>query len=101
VSARSTLSTPSSFERLDAATLPAGFVPRWSYVPSAPGREITLERVRARLRRAAFPAHQVLVPIRAAREVWVLHFVYAPRGQLSRSQRVTLRRCAHDEQWQA
>jgi hypothetical protein len=92
VSARSTLPTLSSFERLDAATLPAGFVPRWSYVPSTPGREITVERLRARLRRAAFPAHQVLVPIRAAREVWVLHFVYAPRGQLSGSQRVTLRR---------
>lgn len=86
-------STPtSSLEQLDAAALPAGFVARWSYVPSMAGREIRLERLRARLRHAAFPPHQVLAPIRAAREVWLLHFVYAPRGQLSGSQRVTLRR---------
>lgn len=81
-----------SFAHLDSAALPAGFVARWSYVPSAPSRQIRAERLRARLRREAFPAHQVLAPIRAAREVWVAHFVYAPRGMLSRSQRVTLRR---------
>jgi hypothetical protein len=86
------LSQAASFERLDAATLPAGFVSRWSYVPSAPGREIRVERLRARLRRSAFPAHQVLMPIRAAHDVWLVHFVYAPRAVLSRSQRVTLRR---------
>ncbi len=78
--------------RIDATTLPEGFVARWSYVPSAPGTQIRLERLRARLRRGGFPSHQVLAPVRSAREVWAVHFVYAPRGQLSRSQRVTLRR---------
>jgi hypothetical protein len=50
------------------------------------------ERMRARLRRAAFPEHHPIVPVRAARDIWVVHFVYAPRGVLARSQRVTLRR---------
>jgi hypothetical protein len=81
-----------SIAHVDAAALPAGFVARWSFVPSAPGRQIRAERLRARLRRAAFPAHRVLAPIGAAREVWVAHFVYAPQGTLSRSQRVGLRR---------
>ena len=86
------VSVPPSLAQLDAAALPAGFVARWSYVTSAPGREIRAERLRARLRRSAFPAHEAIVPVRAPRDVWVVHFVYAPRGVLSRSQRVTLRR---------
>lgn len=78
--------------RLSPGALPTGFVPRWAYVPSTSSWAIRVERARARLRRAAFPAHHVVVPVRAPRELWALHFLYTPQGRLSPSQRVSLRR---------
>jgi hypothetical protein len=81
-----------SLTHVDTAVLPQGFAARWGFVPSSPGWEIRRERLRARLRRGPFPAHEAIVPITAARDLWVIHFLYVPRGQLSRSQRVTLHR---------
>lgn len=83
---------PPSLVRVDEASLPPGFVARWAFTPSPPGWEIRRERLRARLRRGAFPEHHAITPIRAPRDVWAVHFAYAPRGVLSGSQRVTLRR---------
>ncbi len=81
-----------SLLRVDAASLPPGFVARWTFTPSTPGLKVQRHRLRARLRRKPFPKHHAVTPIRAPRDVWVAQFVYAPKGVLSGSQRVTLRR---------
>jgi hypothetical protein len=77
---------------VDATRLPAGYVGRWSYTPSALSWEARVERFRARLRRGAFPDHAPVVPIRKAHERWIILFLYVPGGVLSGSQRLSLQR---------
>lgn len=75
-----------------ARPLPRGLTHRWSYEPSVPTIAARLERLRARLKRGAFPSHAIVEPPRRALDPCVLYFVYAPQGTLSRAHEVTLQR---------
>lgn len=73
-------------------SLPEGFVADWDFQSSTPSLECRRERFKARLRREAFPQHRAMKRAAGPRDTWVLYFIYASQGRLTRSHRCALAR---------
>ncbi|WP_375288087.1 hypothetical protein [Sphingomonas sp.] len=65
----------------------------WQYRPSRPDAVDRLRRLRALGRWQPAPAHECLVPIRGARDRWIVYFLFLPAGRsLDSAHRYTLAR---------